>query len=166
MITFLLFDYPGIQINVFIYSSILYIIYITHYPKFDPPTVMWSEVVNEAIFILICYHMVLFSNLVWDPLFKMAIGFSLIICCVGLLFGNTIFIAIVSTKGAKQKKRLAFAKMRHSAIMKERQISLKALKSAGKINKMLNEDDNVEVYETNEVVFAHEKKQIKHETDQ
>ena len=105
LITFSLFKYPGIQINVFIYSSLLYIIYITHFPKFEPKSIMWTEVVNEGIFLLICYHMVLFSNLIWAPTVKAAVGFSLIACLVSLLAGNTLFIAVVSLRGYMKKKR-------------------------------------------------------------
>lgn len=108
IITFGLFQYPGLQINVFIYTSLLYIIYITHFPKFDPITIMWTEVVNESVFLVICYHMVLFSNLIWDSDLKLAVGISLIVCLVGLLFGNTVFIACISARGAKDKKRLAY----------------------------------------------------------
>ena len=99
MITFLLFKVPGIQINVFIYTSIFYVIFISHYPKFDPPTVMWTEIANESIFLVICYHMVLFSNLIWAPDIKLYVGISLIVCLVSLLGGNTLFIAYVSIKG-------------------------------------------------------------------
>ena len=108
IITFGLFQYPGLQINVFIYTSLLYIIYITHFPRFDPVTIMWTEVVNESVFLVICYHMVLFSNLIWDSGLKLAVGISLIFCLVSLLFGNTVFIACVSARGAKEKKRLAY----------------------------------------------------------
>lgn len=124
LITFGLFKYPGIQINVFIYTSLLYIIYITHYPKFDPISIMYTEVVNESIFLLICYHMVLFSNLIWAPELKLAVGISLIFCLISLLFGNTVFIAIVSCRGAKNKKRLAYIKKQHDSIIRERNTSL------------------------------------------
>lgn len=121
LITFTLFKYPGIQINVFIYTSILYIIFITHYPRFNPPSIMWTEVVNEGIFLLICYHMVLFSNLIWLPSVKLAVGISLICCLVSLLAGNTFYIAAVSFKGYKNKKRVSYIKKQHESLMKERE---------------------------------------------
>lgn len=138
MITFGLFKYPGIQINVFIYSSLLYIIYITHYPKFDPPSILWTELTNEGIFLFICYHMVLFSNMIWAPDTKTMVGYSLVVCLVGLLLGNTILIAIVSCKGSKQKKRIKYLKKQHEKIMKERQAALDALESANYLNTALN----------------------------
>ena len=144
IITFSLFQYPGLQINVFIYTSLLYIIYITHFPKFDPITIMWTEVINESVFLLICYHMVLFSNLIWDTTLKLAVGISLIVCLVGLLFGNTIFIACVSVRATKAKKKLAYIQKRHAALVKERRTALNILKSANELNAMMNKTKNYE----------------------
>ena len=160
MITFGLFNYPGIQINVFIYSSILYIIYITHYPKYDPPAIMNTEVINESIFLMICYHMVLFSNLVWKPSVKFAVGFSMIACLVGLLFGNTLYIASVTMRAAKINKRMKYIKTRHAAIMKERKTALDALKSAGILNQTMMKETKRAEFMENRLVFAHERRKI------
>ena len=159
-ITFGLFNYPGIQINVFIYSSILYIIYITHYPKYNPTAIMWTEVINESIFLLICYHMVLFSNLVWKPSVKFAVGVSMIGCLVTLLFGNTMYIAQVSMRAAKINKRTKYIKNRHTAIMKERKTALDALKSAGILNQTMMKHINSTEFKENRLVYAHERRKI------
>ena len=60
MITFALFNYPGIQIQMFIYVSLLYIIYIGHTYFHEPSSSKDLELVNEAIFLFICYHFVTF----------------------------------------------------------------------------------------------------------
>ena len=71
---------------------------------------MWTEIANEGMFLIICYHMVLFSNLIWAPHIKLYVGISLIIFLVGLLGGNTLFIAFVSVKGYKRNKRFKYIK--------------------------------------------------------
>jgi len=146
---------------VFIYTSLLYIIYITHFPQMNPKTVMWNEVVNEGIFLIICYHMVLFSNLIWDSSVKAAVGISLIVCLVSLLAGNTIFIAMISLRGAKVNKRAQFIKKKHESIMKERKEALDVLKSANTLNTTLFKRQNPEEYKANRLVFKHETEKIK-----
>ena len=98
-ITFLLFDHPGIQIQVFIFSSIVYQIFIHSYVRFKPKTFLWSELANEAVFLLVCYHMVLFSNLIWEPHIKVIVGYSMIVFSLSLLSGNSFCIVYVTLKG-------------------------------------------------------------------
>lgn len=73
-ITFSLFNFPGIQIQAFMYVTMFYMMYIHHYPKYSETLTLKSETFNEIMFLLICYHMVLFSNLVWNPEMKQQIG--------------------------------------------------------------------------------------------
>ena len=120
MITFLLFSYPGIQINALIYSSLLYVIFITHYPEFSPRTILWAELANEAILLLVCYHMILLSNLVWDPIARSVVGFSLIACIFGLLAGNTFFIVRLNLRKYSEKKKYGYFKAKHDKVMQER----------------------------------------------
>jgi len=56
------------------YVTLFYMIYIHHYPKYSETLTLKSETFNEIMFLLICYHMVLFSNLVWNPEMKQQIG--------------------------------------------------------------------------------------------
>ena len=49
----MLFDVPGIQIQVWIFTTLLYIIFVSSLPKFDPPIVLTIELINEAIFLVI-----------------------------------------------------------------------------------------------------------------
>ena len=66
-ITFYLYNFPGIQIQLFIYSSVLYIIYLNSHRIYELPVDLFLENLNEVFFILALYHLVLFSNLVYDP---------------------------------------------------------------------------------------------------
>ena len=156
LITFLLFTRPGIQINVLLYSSILYIIFITHWPKFNPKTVMWVEVINESILLLICYHMILLSNIVWVPWVKEAVGYSIIGCLAILLSGNTIYMTMLNIKGFLRKKRLAFMKMKFDYIMRERNAALEALVCAEIFNETLDDDKDIKEILSNHLVLKHE----------
>ena len=113
IITFALFNYPGIQIQVFIYTSLLYIIYISHVYFHDP---MWSrdlEMVNESIFLLVCYHIVIFVNLLWDLEKREYVGKSLVWTTGAILIMNTSIIVIVSLKDICRKLQLMRMKKNH-----------------------------------------------------
>ena len=127
----------------------------------NPKTVMWNEVVNEGVFLIICYHMVLFSNLIWDTSVKAAVGASLIVFLASLLLGNTCFIALISLRGAKVKKRAQFIKKKHESIMNERKEALDVLKSASILNKTMFKHQKPEEYKANRLVFKHETEKIK-----
>ena len=70
LITFTLFRYPGIQIQAFMYTTLFYLIYLHYWPVFPDKMTLYVETFNETTFLLICYHMVLFSNLLWAPELK------------------------------------------------------------------------------------------------
>ena len=164
LITFGLFRVPGIQINLFIYLSILYVIFIGHCPKFNPRTIYWTEIANEAMFLLICYHILLFSNLIWDQQVKLSVGISLIIFLVCLLGGNTLFIAVVSVRGYLSQKRIKYIKSRHSVVMQQRLSSLSLLDNASFLNRAFNEKSRPPEFKSNMDFFFFESQKIKKET--
>ena len=63
LLTFALFNYPGIQIQVFIYTSVLYIIYLNFRRIYHERFTLILENINEVFFLITLYHLVLFSNL-------------------------------------------------------------------------------------------------------
>lgn len=65
-ITFYLFEQPGIQVQVMIYMTLLYVIYLGHVEFFETPRAKFLEILNESIFVLIQYNFVLLHNLVED----------------------------------------------------------------------------------------------------
>ena len=66
-ITFLLFKYPGIQVQLMIYMTMLQIIYIGHQDFYETRGARTLEIINESIFVLIQYNFVLLHALVTDP---------------------------------------------------------------------------------------------------
>ena len=125
---------------------------------------MWTEIANEGMFLIICYHMVLFSNLIWAPHIKLYVGISLIVFLVSLLGGNTLFIAFVSVKGYKRNKRFKYIKKRHETIMDERTTALSVINSATFLNKTYNEKKRPDQFKSNRLVYTHERRRIEYET--
>lgn len=60
---------------------------------------------NEAFFILICYHMVLFGNLIDDYDTKELIGTSLAVSCAAMLGMNLLIIMVVNASHMKDNCR-------------------------------------------------------------
>lgn len=63
-LTWFLYDFPSLQVHLFIYSSLLYIITINHLDHFEESFQCKVELTNETLFIVICYHLVYFTNIV------------------------------------------------------------------------------------------------------
>ena len=52
-LTFILFDYPGVQVQLMIYMTLIYLIYIGHCEFFETRGAKSLEILNESIFVLI-----------------------------------------------------------------------------------------------------------------
>jgi hypothetical protein len=65
-----------------------------------------QENVSEAWFLLICYHMVLFVDLISAEKLISMVGISLIVCMTILLAGNIALITVVSIKGLLRSMKL------------------------------------------------------------
>ena len=94
--TFAMFEIPGIQTHVFIFSSVMYTIYLNSTPFYETKLMNFQENLNETIFILICYHLVLFGNLVDNYDTLTMIGTSLASTCAAMLAINLLIIMVVN----------------------------------------------------------------------
>ena len=66
-ITFALAKEPGIQTQLAIFITLIYLIYIGYAEFYEPGSGGKTlEIINESIFVLIQYNFVLLHNLVWD----------------------------------------------------------------------------------------------------
>lgn len=118
-ITFLLTDQPGIQIQLSIYLTLLYIIYVGYAEFFETSGGKRLEIVNECLFVTIQYNFVLLHNLVWEQEAREQIGNS-IIGMTSLLIGiNLLVILVVSYRGFCRK--LYLRKLRRQAIEEHRE---------------------------------------------
>ena len=108
--------------NLFIYSSNLYIIYLQHVSPYDDSSTVTIETFNEVILLLICYHFILLTDLLSDPALKFKIGWSLVIC-VGLMISvNLIIIVVVSLRNLCDNLRRKRAMQRRAQLELARKI--------------------------------------------
>ena len=63
--TFVLYQYPSMQVEVMLYTTLFYITFITQMSFYETTAMRRIEVMNECILVGICYHFVLFANPVW-----------------------------------------------------------------------------------------------------
>ena len=59
---FVLFNYPVAQVCCQIFMTVLYIIYIQTVPLYDGALARWIETINELLFLLVNYHLMLFTQ--------------------------------------------------------------------------------------------------------
>ena len=95
---FSLMKQPAIQMNLLIFSSVLYIIYLQYVQPHDNASSVLIETFNEVILLVICYHFILLTDLVSDPYVKFKIGLSLIICVCFMIALNLTIIVFVSLR--------------------------------------------------------------------
>ena len=107
---FILFNQPAVAILCFLIQSVLYTSYLVMFPVFTNKATLYNEVVNEAIFFVICYHFVLFANMVDDPDIRKALGYSLVGLLIFLVVSNTLVITGTSLKGCMKRRRAVYAK--------------------------------------------------------
>lgn len=62
-ITYSLMSVPGIQIQVFMFASLFYLIFLNHQTYFEDALSLKLDNFNEMLFFVICYFFVLFCNM-------------------------------------------------------------------------------------------------------
>jgi hypothetical protein len=82
--------------NLLIYSSNLYIIYLQHVTPYDDSSTVVIETINEVFLLLICYHFILLTDLLSDPMLKFKIGWSLCGHVLAMIAMNLLIIVFVS----------------------------------------------------------------------
>jgi hypothetical protein len=159
-LTFVMFSYPGIQMQTFIFSSVIYVIYLNHGPVFHEKLTLASEDANEFMFLVICYHMVLFIELLERPEMRENVGLSLIICIFFHLGANTVLIAFVSVKALMRKGKLNKLKAKQAKVLSERHEALAMLKSAQLVNNIFNKKRHRRVWNQHRAVFEQEMRYV------
>ena len=64
-LTFFFFEYPALQIQIQIFLNVFYIIYIYSAPQYDEVLIRRLDLFNESSFLIVCYHMMVFTNLTY-----------------------------------------------------------------------------------------------------
>jgi hypothetical protein len=146
--------------NIFIFSSVLYIIYLNQGPVFLDKLSLISENANEFMFLIICYHMVLFIELLDSPSIHKGAGESLIFCILLHLGANTGLIATVTLKATLRRAKLSKLKAKRTKILSERKEALGILKSASRINSIFNRRHHAESFDRHRAVFEQEMRYV------
>jgi hypothetical protein len=81
--------------NLLIYTSNLYIIYLQHVTPYDDSATVVIETLNEVILLLICYHFILLTDILSDPMLKFKIGWSLCGFVLAMIAINLLIIVTV-----------------------------------------------------------------------
>jgi hypothetical protein len=102
-LTFGISDQPGLQIIFFSYLNLAYIIYLGLVMPHDTVSMTSSELVNESILMMTCYHFILFAGLVYDVEAKTSIGWSLAAFVALLLVFNVAVILFANIRQFRAK---------------------------------------------------------------
>jgi len=101
---------PGIQINLFIYSIVWYIIYVNETLPFNDSTIGRVDTANQFMLLCSCYHFILFSDLVEEIEINYALGWSLIITFGVVVVFNVGIVFVVAAKTAISFLRLKYVR--------------------------------------------------------
>ena len=130
LFTFSMMSIPGVQVQVFIASSIVYFFFLYSVPVHAELMLWITETINEWIFMIQCYHIMCFANFVWDESTKKMIGTSLTVTIFLLLGINTSIILGVTIVQLKKKARLGYLKKNQKRRTDQRDAANEALRKA------------------------------------
>ena len=104
-ITFALLDKPGIQLQLMIWLSLLYISILSYVRFHDTKRGHAIEIFNECMFVCIQYIFVLLNQLVTDINMREHLGDTMVFLTSLLLILNGLNIIFCSTKRRRPKCR-------------------------------------------------------------
>lgn len=65
-VTYVLYSYPSMQVECMLYSTLIYIVYISQMGFYETVSNRRIEIMNESILVALCYHFVIFADPSWD----------------------------------------------------------------------------------------------------
>ena len=104
LITFQLFDFPTVQIQLQMATILLYIAYTQFAILYDDNTTRKTEFCNEIVFLLSSYHMMVFAS-PWLLQSRIKAGWSLIVLIVAMILFNYVVIISLSLGECKRKMK-------------------------------------------------------------
>ena len=103
LVTFALYNFPSMQVECMLYSTMLYVCYISNMNFYESKNHRRVVVMNECILIGVCYHFVIFANPNFDIRIRFILGHSVIAFVCLLLAVNGIVIIGVNIEAIKRK---------------------------------------------------------------
>ena len=98
MITFLMYNHPGLQIEIMLYSTLIYICYISQVRFHESLLQKRVELLNEWLLVCLCYHFVIFADSSWSRYIRDKVGLSTISFVCLLLGANIVIIIFANIK--------------------------------------------------------------------
>lgn len=137
ILTFGLLHVPGVQIQVFIFSNVLYIIYMNYCVVHEDRMGKWVSNYNEMLLLIICYHFVLFSNLIWTQRQRTIVGNWLIFFLFLYMLSNLALVGYTFYVKAKRYMRIKYLRKHSHAILQERKQAHELLQSTLTLNSII-----------------------------
>ena len=126
-LTFSLSNYPGMQAQVIIFSSVLYIIYLNFSRIYNEHFTMYLENLNEVFFLIILYHLLLFANLIKEPSEIENVGKSMILGVCFILGVGILVILGINVKVIIRSLKLRKMKNARNRIIMKRDLALQKI---------------------------------------
>lgn len=98
--------HPSMQVEIMLYTTLLYICYISNMRFYESNSHRRIEIMNECILVGVCYHFVIFANPDFDIAIRHKLGFATITFVSALLAVNSLVIVWVSIAAIKRKLKL------------------------------------------------------------
>jgi hypothetical protein len=96
-------DQPGLQIHIFSYLNLFYVMYLGLVRPHDVSQMTSSELVNESILMLTCYHFILFTDFVDNLQTRINLGWSLA-AFIGLLLAFNVAMILTANISHLRRK--------------------------------------------------------------
>ena len=92
-------------------------------PFYQSPFQRRIEIMNECFLVCLCYHFLVFAEVVWTAKFRKIVGTSTIVIVSTLLGINTLIIMSINSKAIKLKckRRQALKEAKKRASMSDQQ---------------------------------------------
>jgi hypothetical protein len=96
LLTFAVIEQPSLQVHLFIYVLMWYVIYLQQNKPHETSYQLRVETINEVLFLVIIYHFVLYTDLVESRDMREMIGWSQIGFVILILAVNTYIVLSVT----------------------------------------------------------------------
>lgn len=92
LIPMFFYMFPWLQLQLLLFSTSLYMIWYVNLRPHEDKYVFFVLSWNEVMHLILCYHLVCFTDLVQNENAKFQMGYSMVGCCSILVFSNLFFI--------------------------------------------------------------------------
>jgi len=141
VITFTLLDSPGLQVQLLIVSTLVYIVFVTNLVEYADKTTKVFELANESLFLGVCYFFSLFGmGGTLEPEARSRLGLSFCGLVVFIFVFNLTVTLNANIRQVYHVACLSILKKRRAVVLTERNAAREAISVAMSLNKSVNFD--------------------------